>query len=88
MLELSGPGLLGAPGLKSLQLPSMWGVVYSFLFFLILVFSSVRFFFFRVRFFFFRVRFFSHGHELAACPKTIGVSVTPALHFCSAHPKL
>jgi len=27
MLELSGPGLLGAPGLKSLQLHSMWGVI-------------------------------------------------------------
>jgi len=45
MLELSGPGLLAAPGMKSLQLPSMWGVMYSFLlgFFLTLVFFSVRF---------------------------------------------
>jgi len=35
---------------------------------------------------FFLSEVFSHGHELAACPKTIGVSVTPALHFVRLTP--
>jgi len=105
MLELSGPGLFGAPGLKSLQLPSMWGVMYSFLFGFfpdpIFLPSEVSF----------RVRFSPMGmswpHALNWVPSyvleynyaaklllaravyiTIGVSVTPALHFCVAHPKL
>ena len=52
MLELPGPGLLGAPGLKSLQLPSMWGVMYSFF---VWVFPHPSYFLSEV---FFRVRFF------------------------------